>query len=65
MNDTDYGFRYGARRTIGEGTYNWRVTQALLPTYSLIPFIRFPAGGRAWIPVDDNRTMTFYISSRK
>ena len=62
VNDTDYGFRYGARRTIGEGTYNWRVTQALLPTYSLIPFIRFPAGGRAWIPVDDNRTMTFYIS---
>ena len=61
-NDTDYGFRYGARRTIGEGNYNWRVTQALLPTYSLIPFIRFPAGGRAWIPVDDNRTMTFYIS---
>ena len=26
-----YGFRYGARRIIGEGTYNWRVTQALLP----------------------------------
>src|SRR5262245_26870322 len=24
--------------------------------------MRFPAGGRAWIPVDDNRTMTFYIS---
>src|SRR5262249_51186551 len=62
VNDTDYGFRYGARRIIGEGTYNWRVTQALLPTYSLIAFMRFPAGGRAWIPVDDNRTMTFYIS---
>lgn len=62
VDNTDYGFRYGARRTIGEGTYNWRVTQALLPTYSLIPFMRFPAGGRAWIPVDDHRTMTFYIS---
>ena len=34
----------------------------MLPTFSLIPFIRFPAGGRAWIPVDDDRTMTFYIS---
>ena len=43
VDDTDYGFRYGARRIIGEGTYNWRVTQALLPTYSLIPFMRFPA----------------------
>src|SRR5580765_4749485 len=56
VNDTDYGFRYGARRIIGEGTYNWRVTQALLPTYSLIPFMRFPAGGLAWIPVDATRT---------
>jgi len=61
-NDTDYGFRYGARRRIGDDLYNWRVTQALLPTYSLIGFLDFPAGGRAWIPIDDNRTMTFYFS---
>jgi nitrite reductase/ring-hydroxylating ferredoxin subunit len=62
VNDTDYGFRYGARRRIGDDLYNWRVTQALLPTYSLIGFLDFPAGGRAWIPIDDNRTMTFYFS---
>jgi phthalate 4,5-dioxygenase len=61
VNTTDYGFRYGAKRDIGEGQYNWRITQSLLPTYSLIPFIKFPAGARAWIPVDDERTMTFHI----
>jgi len=62
VNDTNYGFRYGAKRAIGNNTYNWRITQALLPTYSLIPFLKFPAGGRAWIPVDDEHTMTFYAS---
>jgi phenylpropionate dioxygenase-like ring-hydroxylating dioxygenase large terminal subunit len=61
VNNTDYGFRYGAKRAIGEGQYNWRITQSLLPTYSLIPFIKFPAGGRVWVPVDDERTMTFHM----
>jgi len=61
VNETDYGFRYGAKRAIGEGKYNWRITQALLPTFSLIPFIKFPAGGRVWVPVDDEKTMTFHI----
>jgi phthalate 4,5-dioxygenase len=59
---TDYGFRYGARRQIRGGEYNWRVTQWLLPTYSLIPFMRFPAVGRAWVPIDDERTWTFFFS---
>jgi phthalate 4,5-dioxygenase len=60
--ETDYGIYYGARRAIGDGQYNWRLTQALVPTYSMIPFITYPAGGRAWIPIDDDRTMTFYWS---
>src|SRR5204863_8928827 len=60
VNETEYGFRYGAKRSVGEGTYNWRVTQALLPTFSMIPFLAFPAGGRAWIPIDDDNTITFY-----
>jgi len=47
---------------MGENSYNWRITQAMLPTFSLIPFLKFPAGSRAWIPVDDEHTMTFYIS---
>jgi len=62
VKETNYGFRYGAKRAMGENSYNWRITQAMLPTFSLIPFLKFPAGSRAWIPVDDEHTMTFYIS---
>jgi phenylpropionate dioxygenase-like ring-hydroxylating dioxygenase large terminal subunit len=62
VGETDYGFRYGARRSIGDGKYNWRITQALLPTFSMIPFIKFPAVGRAWIPIDDERTYTFHYT---
>src|SRR5258706_4113315 len=46
VNDTDYCFRHGARRTIGEGTYNWRGTPAPLATYRLMPFIPVSAGAR-------------------
>lgn len=56
---TDYGFTYGARRTIGDGTYYWRVTQWLLPMYSLIPTAEYPIQGRAWVPIDDEHTWTF------
>lgn len=62
VDQTDYGFRYGARRTVGEGKYNWRVTQWLLPTYSLIGFMQFPAGGRVWVPIDDEHTWTYFYS---
>jgi len=62
VDQTDYGFRYGARRSVGEGEFNWRITQWLLPTYSLIGFIDFPAGGRVWVPIDDEHTWTYYFS---
>ena len=62
VQETNYGFRYGARRSIGDGQYNWRISQALLPTFSMIPFVRFPAVGRAWIPIDDERTYTFHYT---
>jgi phenylpropionate dioxygenase-like ring-hydroxylating dioxygenase large terminal subunit len=50
---TDYGFCYGARRDVASDQYYWRVTQWLLPTFSLIPAHDFPRGGRCWIPIDD------------
>ena len=61
VNKTDYGFRYGARRTIGEGTYNWRVTRLCCRPIASSPS-SVPGRPRAWIPVDDNRSMAFYIS---
>ncbi len=60
VDHTDYGFRYGARRRTPDGRYNWRITQWLMPTYSLIGFINFPANGRCWVPIDDEHTWTFH-----
>jgi phenylpropionate dioxygenase-like ring-hydroxylating dioxygenase large terminal subunit len=62
VDQTDYGFRYGARRRVGDDQYNWRVTQWLLPTFSLIAFIRPPFGGRCWIPIDDEHTWTYHFT---
>lgn len=67
LKETDYGFRYGARRDLG-GQNLWRLTQWLLPMYSLIP--KAPSeefthgGGRAWVPADDNHTTTFSFNFR-
>jgi phthalate 4,5-dioxygenase oxygenase subunit len=59
LNRTDYGFVYGARRDTGGGDYYWRVTQWLLPMYSLIAGAQWPRGGRAWVPIDDENTTVF------
>ncbi|WP_052710760.1 Rieske 2Fe-2S domain-containing protein [Pseudofrankia sp. DC12] len=66
LRQTDYGLVYGARRD-HEGQYLWRVTQLILPMFSLIP--RGPGafaagGGRAWVPVDDNCTTVFTFGYR-
>lgn len=66
LRQTDYGFVYGARRD-HEGRYLWRVTQFILPMFSLIP--RGPGefaqgGGRAWVPIDDNHTTVFTFGYR-
>ena len=62
MKKTEYGFVYGSKREAGEGQYYWRVTQWLVPMYSLIPSADWPAGGRAWVPIDDEHTFTFSYS---
>ena len=58
----DYGFCYGARRDVESGEYYWRVTQWLLPTFSLIPAHGFPRGGRCWIPIDDTHISVIQYS---
>lgn len=62
VKETDYGFCYGARRTAADGQYYWRVTQWLVPTYSLIPAKVFPRGGRCWIPIDDSHISVIQYS---
>ncbi|HUZ78537.1 MAG TPA: Rieske 2Fe-2S domain-containing protein [Chloroflexota bacterium] len=51
--ETDYGFAYGGRRATGNGDFYWRVTQWMLPTFSLIPSPNWRPGGSVWVPIDD------------
>ncbi len=57
-----YGLYYGSRRTLGDGQYNWRITQWLMPTFSLIPQPGYPVSCRGYVPIDDHRTMVFNTS---
>jgi nitrite reductase/ring-hydroxylating ferredoxin subunit len=61
--ETDAGLIIGARREAEEGFYYWRVTQYLLPTYTMIPpsldeCIHFTAA----IPIDDETTNAFTVT---
>jgi phthalate 4,5-dioxygenase oxygenase subunit len=55
----------GARRNADPGFHYWRVTQWLMPWYTLIPpYKGHAANGHAWVPMDDYNcmawTMTFH-----
>ena len=47
---------------MGDGRYNWRLTQWVLPSNSLIPQPKFPISSRAYIPIDDENTYVFGTS---
>jgi hypothetical protein len=54
--DTDYGLMIAARRNAEADSYYWRVTQCLLPWYTMIPGsteLGESIGGHAWVPIDD------------
>lgn len=66
VNDTDYGLLINARRNAEPGTYYWRITQFLLPFYTLTPPTVDPAEsdgapyyGHAWVPIDDENCWTW------
>lgn len=66
LRETDYGFCYGGRRSLGTEWF-WRVTQWMAPMFSLIPhepgaFVK--CGGRAWVPIDDNHVSVFTFAYR-
>jgi phenylpropionate dioxygenase-like ring-hydroxylating dioxygenase large terminal subunit len=57
---TDYGLAYGGRYgTVEDGTYNWRVTQWLMPFHTIIANKGWPVTGRAWVPIDDGHIAVF------
>jgi phenylpropionate dioxygenase-like ring-hydroxylating dioxygenase large terminal subunit len=63
---TDYGACYSARRRSDvEGLYWHRITQFILPFYSMIaasdPHI---VSARAWVPLDDHHNLQFVMRGR-
>jgi phthalate 4,5-dioxygenase oxygenase subunit len=59
------GLMIGARRNADPGYHYWRITQWLMPWYTLIPpYQGHAANGHAWVPMDDHNcmawTMTFH-----
>lgn len=59
VRETGYGLVYGTRRRTKTDEYFWRITQWLVPMFSLIANQDYPRGGRAWVPVDDDHVTTF------
>lgn len=58
--DTDYGLLIGARREADDENYYWRITQFLMPFYTMIPpFGGAPRGGHAWVPIDDENCLVW------
>jgi phthalate 4,5-dioxygenase len=51
---TDYGLIIAVRRNAEEDKYYWRLTQFLLPSYTIIPYQKgLSIHGHCWVPRDD------------
>ncbi|MBF9033923.1 Rieske 2Fe-2S domain-containing protein [Rhodobacterales bacterium HKCCE2091] len=65
IHESSGGLMIGARRPADPGFHYWRITQWMMPWYTLIPPYKGNAlNGHAWVPMDDNNcmawTMTFH-----
>ena len=58
------GLLIGARRSADEENYYWRITQWLMPWYTIIPPFgtHNPLGGHAWVPIDDENCWAWSIN---
>lgn len=60
---TDYGLLIGARRVTDENKHYWRVTQWIMPWYSIVPRDEGePIGAHAWVPIDDHNCWVWSIN---
>jgi phthalate 4,5-dioxygenase len=60
---TDYGIAIGARRNWDADQYYWRLTQFLMPSYTLIPAEPgSPISFTAAVPVDDTEMVGFTVT---
>jgi phthalate 4,5-dioxygenase oxygenase subunit len=61
--DTEYGELIAARRTADEANYYWRITQFLMPAYTMLPpYGALPMSGHFWLPIDDHTTMAWTVT---
>lgn len=60
---SDAGLLIAARRNATEKEFYWRITQYILPWYTLIPpFGDHPLGAHAWVPIDDESCWVWNIN---
>ncbi|MPZ13881.1 MAG: Rieske 2Fe-2S domain-containing protein [Chloroflexi bacterium] len=61
--ETDCGLMIAARRHADAGRSYWRISQFIMPWYTMFPpLIDEGAGGHAWVPIDDERCWAFSIT---
>jgi hypothetical protein len=62
--DTDYGALIGARRTQPDGRWLWRVTQFLLPFYTMPPvgIGEKVVQSHIWVPMDDTHVVNWMVT---
>jgi nitrite reductase/ring-hydroxylating ferredoxin subunit len=65
LKDTEYGLLIGARRNAGDDAYYWRLTQFLMPAYTMIPSDpNMPISWTGAVPVDDEHMIGFTATWR-
>ncbi len=61
--DAPGGLLIGARRDADPGTHYWRITQYIMPWYTLIPpYANNALNGHAWVPMDDENCMAWSMT---
>jgi phthalate 4,5-dioxygenase len=62
--DTDYGVLIGARRTRGDGQHYWRISQYLLPFYTMPPtdLEARIVQSHIWVPMDDTSVVNWMVT---
>ncbi len=57
------GLLIGARRNAEEGHYYWRVSQWIMPWWTMIPpYGNNAMNGHAWVPIDDTNCFTWSLT---
>jgi phenylpropionate dioxygenase-like ring-hydroxylating dioxygenase large terminal subunit len=58
--DADGGLFVGARRNAEQGSYYWRITPYVLPSFTMVPPRGdHPVHGHFWVPIDDQNCWVY------